>query len=403
MPEMPPSSDVATSPAVPRRWRKAPPDGLIAATLLAFLATAGLFYVNIMAALVAGLVDGLGLTQRIAGLVASANIYGAALGALTAVLLVRRVRWRPTAIAALCVLIAIDIASTFIVSGQVMIGVRFLHGCVGGLLVGTAFAVIARTRSPDRVFGMLLVVQFGLGGLCTMTLPKLVPVHGHEILFLALVAFSAATLAMLPFLDDYPPERVVRPAVGDGRVRWGLLAPTLVAVFLFQAANMGLFAYILGLAKHYGLDTDYASTAVGLATWVGIIGPALVVVFGTRFGRTWLITAGMVLTLAGTAAFHWSGSKLVFMLANCATGITWAFVISYLLGMCAEFDRTGRTAALGGFVSKMGLATGPFAAAFLLRNDNYGLIINVAVIAFLVSVPAMLQPARALDRRRAKS
>ena len=75
-----------------RRWPTAEPDGLVAAVLLAFLATAGFFYVNIMAALVAGLVDGLGFSEGDAGRVGSLNIYGAAFGALIAVGVVRRVR-----------------------------------------------------------------------------------------------------------------------------------------------------------------------------------------------------------------------------------------------------------------------------------------------------------------------
>ncbi len=91
------------------------PDGLVAAVLLAFLATAGLFYVNIMAALVTGLEDGLRFTPRAAGLVASANVYGAAAGALVAVFLVPRLPWRRVAVAALVGLIAIDLASTRVV------------------------------------------------------------------------------------------------------------------------------------------------------------------------------------------------------------------------------------------------------------------------------------------------
>jgi MFS family permease len=372
----------------------------VAATLLAFLATAGLFYVNIMAALVAGLVDGLGLSQREAGLVGSANVYGAAVGALIAIGIVGRRRWRPVAVLALLALIAVDLLSTRIADARTLIALRFAHGCIGGLLVGVAFAVIARTRSPDRTFGMLLFVQFGLGGLGVMTLPKLVPLYGPQVLFLALVAFSATTLLMCAFLDEYPPERVSRPRVATGPVRWRLLLPTLLAVFLFQAANMGLAAYLIGLARQYGLSTAYASTAIGVATWVGLVGPALVVAFGTRFGRSVLLALAMLLTLVGTAAFHYSGSQLVYLLANCATGITWAFVMSYLLGMCAEFDRTGRTAALGGFVSKLGLASGPMAAALLLGESRYGLLINLSVLVLALSVPAMLYPALVLDRAR---
>ena len=383
------------------RIRKAPPDGLLAAVMLAFLATAGLFYVNIMVALVAGLVDGLGLSDRQAGLVASANVYGAAVGALVAVLLVKRVPWRPLAVCALLALISLDASSILVESARPLLMLRFGHGCVGGLLVGTAFAVIARTRSPDRTFGMLLVVQFGLGGLGVMVLPRLVPLFGHWVLFAALMAFSFATLLMVPFLEDYPPGRVPRPAAASGKVQWRLLSLTLVAVFLFQAANMGLAAYLIGLARHYGLETGFASTAIGVATWVGIIGPALVVVFGTRFGRTGPLLAGMVMTLVGTAAFHLSASPWIYLVANCLTGITWAFVISYLLGMCAEFDQTGRTAALGGFVSKLGLASGPFAGAMLMDTHAYPLLINAAFIGLAASVPAMLLPGWLLDRRRA--
>ena len=50
---------------------KAAPDSLIATFMIAFLATAGLFYVNIMPAIVSGVMDGLGVNERQAGYVAS--------------------------------------------------------------------------------------------------------------------------------------------------------------------------------------------------------------------------------------------------------------------------------------------------------------------------------------------
>lgn len=381
-----------------RRFPTAAPDGLAAAVLLSFLATAGFFYVNIMAALVAGLVDGLGFSESDAGRVASLNVYGAALGALTAVAIVARVSWRPFAACALLGLIAVDAASIFVTTPHALMAMRFLHGTIGGLLVGVSYGVFTRTKSPDRVFGMLLVVQYGLGGLGIMLLPKLVPVYGHGVLFGALIAFSAVTLCMLPFLDDYPRGRIARP-VAEGGIRKGLLAAAVGSVFLFQAGNMGLAAYMLGLAKHAGIDANYASTALGLATWIGIAGSALVVVFGTRYGRTVPLLASAALTVLGTLAFHWGGSKTVYLLANCATAITWSFAIAYLLGLCAAFDPSGRTAALGGFLSKMGLASGPFVAAGLLEVADYGMLINVSAIVLAASVPAMLIPARALDKK----
>jgi len=386
----------------PRRQRALPtaaPDGLVAAVMLAFLATAGLFYVNIMAAIVDGLVTGLGFTDSQAGQIGSANIYGAAAGALAAVFLIKIFPWRRTALACLVVLIAVDIGSIWIASFDVLLPVRLAHGVVGGLLTGTAFAVIARTANPDRSFGMLLFVQFGLGGLAVMVLPPLAPAYGTQALFIALALFSLVTLLMLPFLASYPARE---PAAKKGAgIQWPPLLMTYAAVFLFQAANMGLLAYIIRLGIDFGLDRGYVSTALGLATWVALIGPLLVMICGLRFGRFWLLGSSMLLTFAGTAMFHWSGDPVAYLVANCGTGITWGFVIAYLFGMSAEFDSAGRASAFAGFISKMGLASGPMiAGAILGAGAGFGMLIWAALIGLGASLAFMLWPARVLDSRR---
>jgi Na+/melibiose symporter-like transporter len=155
---------------------------------------------------------------------------------------------------------------------------------------------------------------------------------------------------------------------------------------------------MLGLARRSGLDAGFASMALGLATWIGIAGSALVVAFGTRYGRTWPLAISAAITILGTLAFHWSASGTVYLAANCVTAITWSFAISYLFGLCAAFDPSGRSAALAGFLSKMGLASGPFVAAWLLDRADYALMINVSAVVLVVSLPVMLWPARALDR-----
>jgi predicted MFS family arabinose efflux permease len=379
------------------------PDGLIASVLLSFLATAGLYYVNIMAAIVAGLKDGLGIAESQAGIVGSANVYGAAAGAFIAVFIVKRVHWRWLSVGALVVLILIDVVSTQLKTAELLIPVRFGHGFVGGVLVGTAFSVIARTKSPDKVFGMLLVVQFGLGGVGVMYLPGLVPTYGPQVLFLALAAFSLVTLLMVPFLPDYRREVYSdsNPAPVRVPIRWLPLSSALLALFLFQAGNMALGAYIIGLGKKAGLEMEFMTTTLGLAAWIGAVGSGLVIVMGTRFGRFWPLLIALVLTVAGNWVFHYSASKEVYFLANCGTAITWAFVMPYLLGMMAAFDKAGQMATLGGFFSKMGLATGPFVGAFLLNGVSYDLLIDMSVLMLAASAFAALGPAADLDHERA--
>ena len=382
------------------KFPKVSPNTLTARLFLAFLATAGLFYVNIMPAIVSGLIEALGFNNQQAGAVASANMYGAAFGALSIVLFVRRMNWQLFSVIFLLTLISIDLASMYVSQPSSLLAIRFVHGFVGGMLVGTGFSVMARTEQPDKSFGMLLLVQFGLGGVGVMFIPGLVPQFGTAILFLSLVAFSVVTLLMLPFLPDYRVDEheARKKAAAHSGIKKLPLALTLASIFLFQAANMGLYAYIIGLGEHYGLELPFISGTLGIAAWLGLAGAGLVVVLADRMGYFKSLVLGILLTAIGTWGFYYSDIHWVWIVANGLIGITWAYTIAYLLGLMSRFDTSGQMAALGGFASKMGLATGPAVAALLLGENNYSLIIGVAVAALVVSLLAIILPARVQDR-----
>jgi len=372
---------------------------MVARVLLAFLATAGFFYVNIMPALVDGLKVGLGFSNKQAGLVGSCNVYGAASGAFLIAFLVRRINWKTAAHLFLLGLIIMDIASIFLRRPIALMGARFLHGFVGGMLVGMSYSIFARTIAPDRTFGVLLLVQVFAGGLGVMSLPLLVQKFGTGVLFATLIVFSSLTLVMLQFLPDYPLKLGPSsgPASGTDRILLKPLLLALFAVFFFQAANMGLFAFIIGLGKSHGLNVAFVSESVGIANWLATIGALLVVFVSTRFGLFKPILGAMILTVGGTYVFNFSDVKWIWIVANVGTGITWNFVISHLLGMCARFDETGQTAVWGGFASKMGLASGPMLFSFIVGPGNYGLLIVSAMALLALATVASTIPAWVLD------
>jgi predicted MFS family arabinose efflux permease len=378
---------------------KVSPNSMTARLLLAFLATAGLFYVNIMPALVDGLKVGLGFSNKQAGLVGSCNVYGAATGAFLIAFLVRRLNWRSAAHLLLFGLIGMDLLSMLVKNPFGLMGARFLHGFIGGMLVGISFSLFARTVAPDRTFGVLLLVQVFAGGLGIMTLPLLVPRFGTNVLFASLILFSVTTLAMLQFLPDYPVKVPVPRTPGSApyRLQWKPLLLALFSVFLFQAANMGLFAFVIGLGKRHGLEVAFVSETLGLANWFGTLGAILVVVLSTRFGIFKPIVGGMLLTLVGTYLFNYCEVKWIWIAANIGTGIMWNFVISHLLGMCARFDQTGQTAVWGGFASKMGLASGPMLFSFIVGAGNYAALIATTLVLLGLATFASAIPAWVLD------
>ncbi|MCI2283981.1 MFS transporter [Colwellia sp. MSW7] len=326
-------------------------------------------------------------------------MYGAAIGALSAVFLIKHICWQRWCYVLLLTLIVIDTSCIFITEPITMISIRAIHGLTGGLLVGIGFSIISRTSEADKTFGYLLLIQWGLGGLGIMFLPGLVPEYGTSALFASLVTFTIVTLIMLPFLPHYTIETLAKPTLGEQlnkqKSSYLPLQLNLFGIFLFQAANMGLFAYMISLGKADGLSMEFMSNALGVASWVALIGAFLVIIIGTKYGRTIPLVIAIVLTAFCSRLLHFSSSEMVYLMANIIIGITWAFVLPYLFGICSELDKSGQMAALGGFASKMGLASGPMVAALMLHGENYQQVINFAVVGLVLCAIVVFKPEKA--------
>jgi MFS family permease len=303
---------------------------MLARIFLAFLTTSGIFYINIMPALVSGLKEALNFTNQQAGFVSSANLYGAATGALLAVFIVKHIDWKKWAYGLMLLLLVIDFSCMQITSPGVVIGVRDVHGLVGGLLVGIGFSVTSRTTDADKTFGYLLFIQRGLGGLGLMFLPALVPEYGASALFLALITFTGIALLMLPFLPAYLVAAIDPLAPLPAKVKRVPLVLNLSAIFLFQAANMGLFAFMIGLGKAQGLSLEFMSPALASASWVALLGSMLVIVIGTKYGRTVPLLSAIVITAFCSWLLVFCELASVYLVANILIGITWAFTLPYM-------------------------------------------------------------------------
>jgi predicted MFS family arabinose efflux permease len=298
----------------------------------------------------------------------------------------------------------VDILSFQITNADWLIAVRFFHGTIGGLTVGIGLAVIARTKSPERGFGILLAVQYSFGSIGIFAVPKLVEVFGHGAAFGALITFTVITLILIPFIPNYPPREKATAKVenkSNERFNGVMIVPLLIAmaaVFLYQSSNMGVADYAFELGKESGYTMGDLSNLLAIANILSVSGAILVVFMETRFGRVKPILFGVLITAIFTFLLHWSNSITIYFIANLVTGAMWAFCISYLLALCSAFDAHGQMAALSGFVSKMGLASGPFIGALVLGEANFGTIINLATVGLIICALLAIYPARKVEK-----
>ena len=263
-----------------------------------------------------------------------------------------------------------------------------IRDSIGGLSVGIGLSLIARTANPDKVFGMLLAVQYSFGSLGIWIVPRLVDIFGYGAAFGALISFTLMTLLILPFIpnvNSIPQENESSNSFFKIPISF-LLILTLCGLFLFQAANMGVADYAFELGKDIGLQNTEISNLLTIANIISISGGIMVYLIGIKYGRTIPLFIGISSAAIFTYLLHYSDNITMYFIANTITGVAWGFTIPYLLGLCATFDIYGQMAALAGFISKMGLATGPLIGALFITTSGFGFIINIATIALIAAL-----------------
>lgn len=376
-----------------------------ASILLAFLSSAGLYYVNIFPVIVDALMVGAGLSAGQAGEITFANTIGAVIGAFTISWLIRKIpNWKPVALCLLLCSISMDMLTIFLANIDLLIPLRLIHGVLGGALVGLGFSVIARSGIAGRTYSMVLLVQYSGGMLGLGFLPALVAEYGTYVPFYALIAFSSLTLMMLPFIGDYPlPDKTPAgetmeaaaektPPKAVSKASFTPMLITLLALFCFQFSNMALFAFIFDLGKTFSLQLGFISQTLFWANLIAIGGAALAAFTSQRYSLAMPLAVALLITVVGLALFVFSDIKPVFIAANVVTGITWAFCVPYFLTMASRFDSDGQMGAFGGFASKCGLACGPlFAGYFISGGGNYTqliIFVTLVLVLCLAAIPA---------------
>ncbi len=375
------------------------PNGLPARAALAVLESTGILYANISPVIVTGLAQSATFDAESAGYVFSVNMYGTALGGFLVIFLAHRLAWRPTAAILLLGLICLDLISAFTSQPTLLYGVRFAHGLTSGVLIGVILSVIARMVSPERTLALCIGYQLTLGGVLTFVLTPLLAELGSRIVWLSLVGFALLALALLPLLGPYPQTPTAPPtSTRRGRAAGTLIAPALLALFVFQAGEMAAFSYVIELGLSYDFDAGFTSTAVAISLWIG--GPAALLVtwWSIRSGRLLPVSTAVTLTAASVALLL-VPAPVAFLLANVGFGIFFGIALSYLMGVASEMDASGRAGTAAGFAGNLGLATGPAVAAALVGDGLFERVLVFAVSAILISALLAAGPARALDRR----
>ena len=354
--------------------------------------------------MIGGLMDGLLLSERDAGLVASVELLTLAAAAIAIAPVLPRLSLRRVSLIA--VTLALIAQGASIVSGS-LATLSLLRGLAGvgeGALYAVSLAIVAsRSSNPDRVYGYFQVA-WAVGSIALFVVGgEVTAAFAHR----GILAFTAGvTLLLAPLLFLIPDAG---PKSSDKAARLALPgSPTLgimmlAAIVLYIMVSSAVYAFSAPLGERAGLDTSEVGYALTLTTLLGLAGAGAATALSLRWGRALPISAfclGFALTVLVLCL---SRDPLTYVGALAASGIIFYFSVPYLFGLAAAIDRSGRWAAAAGSAYLLGFAVGPLAAGMVITATDYAGLAAIGVaITAAAWVLAMLVVRRLGARARSE-
>jgi hypothetical protein len=287
----------------------------------------------------------------------------------------------------------INVWTAFIGGYVELLTARFSSGLTTTLAYTVGVCFLARTSRPDRIYGLLMVLQTLFFSADAILLPVLNVRFGYfTAVASAAVWLIAAGLGALWLPDGQahspalsaevvPRDVAARPLVGGA---------ALLGAFLLQLSIFAVWGFLDRLGHVDGFSDEQIGYGIGIGVLGGIPGGLLPSLIGERFGRLPVIgVAVIVLVVSYVAlgqALHLSGYTLWIAILN----VGWVLGLSYYMGLTVTNDPNGRFTRLISFSQILSAGVGPACSALVIHGDRLAPIFGVAITSVLTGYTVVL-------------
>jgi predicted MFS family arabinose efflux permease len=337
----------------------------------------------------------LGFSEQQVGFLASADLFGLAIGAVIAYFFVAKFNRRYLASAAACLAIVANILCIYFQSYEVTFWLRAAAGIGAGVYTGIAVATIGGHSRPAFAFGMELFA-FAFSQAAELKFLPHLSIEGMYIAFAAAFVFG---LLFIRWLPARPAENTLDVDVdveeADGAHHVELrhvpnYVPWLVLTAVaFTYVNIGAYWTYIELATvDSAASPDWVASMLVYTSFFSIVGCLFAVLLSNRFG----LARPLLLTLVFQAGIVF---MLVFGITNISVAFSmfafnfcWIFIDIYQAATISNVDRSGRYVALLPAAQGLGNGIGPaLAAGVLAWGAGYN---GVFILCAAASIVAML-------------
>lgn len=343
-------------------------------------------------------IDGLGLSESQAGSLGTVEFLAIMAASLFAAPFMNRIPRRTVAFVG----VALALFGNFLCINQdqltfnSLLIFRSIAGLGCGLSLAVGNATVSNSANPEKMAAQMSVLFVALMAITMLVFSWATEQWGYRGMYGAL---AVCMLGLSPLLFMLPQYAIEQPVTSNHpHAHKSLFSVTsflmLAAMFVFALRDMSGWAFV----ERIGLDVGYSGAEIGMLLSVqavlGISGPLIASVIGSRFGLKIPLTIGIVASgLVYFVMLLLPTSVIAYTTSAMFIGCTYFYTLSYLTALAAELDSQGRiVAASGGFLSA-GVAFGPLVGGYLIEQFGYALtswaILGMAALTLIFAASSL--------------
>ena len=346
-----------------------------------------------------GLISILGFSEKQAGDIAAAEMWGIALTTVLLIPLATRVSWRLFSLVSIVLCGLGNLASIGQTEFTTLAITRFVTGLGSGGLISLTFTMMGLTDRADRNFGFIIVWVLTYGGLGALLMPSAFTTIGMTGV---LVFFGLFCLSGVFFVAMVPDGAAAQDGATDSHQSKYSASLKGISLLSILAYNIGIgivwvFLFALGV-EDAGMEPQAVGQAIFVSQMFGIAGAFGAVFLEARIGRFLPLMIGILGGASGIYLLLGGVSVSEFWYGVCIFNLLWNLSMPYLLGTMAEFEATGRMVVFGVAMQMVGLAIGPFVAARIVEQGGFDGV-NATAIGFFIVAAVLIIPAAITQKR----
>ncbi len=251
-----------------------------------------------------------------------------------------------------------------------LLALRFFHGFSWGVTTTSSMTIVVDVIPPEKrgrgigYFGISFTLSMAIAPVLALVILEAM---GYLSMFLIAALFSLCGLVLAMFVK-YPAFNVKKRKI---RFNWREFIeprgiPVSIPLALFGAAYGGVFSFITLFDKDLGLElagTFFIILAGGVTISRLFAGQVL-----DRYGPTYIMLTGFVLSLIGFFILGWFNSPTGFLISAILIGIGAGILIPTLQAMgnnIVDFNRRGAINATLITAFDLGIGAGSLGLGFL--------------------------------------